>query len=717
MTFPSTGVYLDTLRECYEAFVIYSFMKYLLNFLHYDTNLQQYIDFKPVIRPITTFLAVISQVFHIYGEGNYNPLSGYSYPWLLLINNMSQILAMYCLVIFYTGYKRELQPMRPLAKSVMISLMIELDIIKSITKNMFPGIETDAEIARKLQDFLICIEMLFASIAHHFAYTHIPFIDGSNSSENESCCLAFWNTMDMSDERNDVADHLYQAVLKVKSTLKRDRSLPTVIIMDNDYDPAREFEYTPLVTMNSSLVRSGSSIRPELSSVPDIQYAMLNNSVIILIALAALFNTHHTASGSNDTGAVASPTSSAPLANQPLASGNVTNDGDADEDLMPTKKDEEQRPPGANETKKDDHSFYRPEYITDHARAMSYWLDFSKLPANNVSYKHELLSKSHRRAAPINLTFDFPYYGQPIRSIIVATGGFLYLGDHLHHWLAATQNISPLMANFDLSTSNDSDINHYDNGSSLVVQWNNVQMKDHKPEGNFSFQVTLLKNGDIIFVYKHLPVKIQEIPEDEHPVKVGISDAFLIDKLVFFIRRKTIYDYHRLNLKEQPNIGNETAIYLTALPTCIQYDTCESCAKANSTLDCVWCPSVKRCSNGFDRKRQEWLTNHCDNIKVSNCTAPVSSLSPSANSMQSQSEPSKEAQALPPIEPRVAEKSTALASFLMLLALVSGVAIWVFYAYKNPQTSSGQLLIKYRPGNWRWQTSEGTRYTAASIHM
>lgn len=384
-------------------------------------------------------------------------------------------------------------------------------------------------------------------------------------------------------------------------------------------------------------------------------------------------------------------------------------------------------------TQVDNHQFYKPEYIKDPERAMSLWVDFSKITSlsQNMSTKHEMLSKSHRRAAPIKLSFEFPFYGQPLRMIIIATGGFLYVGEHLHHWLAATQNISPLMANFDLSISPTSDIHYHDNGTALVVQWQNVQMRDNKPPGNFSFQVTLHKNGDIVFVYKSLPVPIAEIPEDEHPVKVGISDAFLIDKVAFFIRRKTIFDYHRLNLKDVPEIGNQTAIYLKALPTCNQFDTCETCnSKATASLECIWCPAVKRCSNGFDRKRQEWLNSSCDKIVKSECPKPDAGSSQSSQSATSNSPlisvdsatnnrasySEKQIDNMYSRDSRPSEGGTAFVTLLMFLALTTGVSFWVFYAYKNPHTPSGQMLIKYRPTNWRWQNAE-TRYTAASIHM
>lgn len=407
------------------------------------------------------------------------------------------------------------------------------------------------------------------------------------------------------------------------------------------------------------------------------------------------------------------------------------NRDDANGDDGPAiKNDLEQLEKTKNETY--NFQFYKPEYIKDPKRAMSYWVDFSKLSSQNPNFttRHDMLSRSHRRAAPIKLSFDFPFYGQPLRSIIIATGGFLYVGEHLHHWLAATQNISPLMANFDLGMSNYSDIHHYDNGTALTVQWLDVQMKNNTPPGNFSFQVTLLKNGDIIFVYKSLPVPLKSIPEEEHPVKVGISDAFLIERVAFFVRRKTIYDYHRMNMKDVPEIGNNTAIYLKALPVCNQYDSCDKCSAASPDMDCIWCEAVKRCSNGYDRKRQEWINNSCDKIEKTVCSKTdihSTSQTPSyqgvnyANTLDSTNSMNNgNSQLLTSIkslpDQRSGEGGAAFFTLFMLMALTSGVALWVFYAYKNPHTPSGQLLIKYRPTNWRWQDAE-TRYTAASIHM
>lgn len=72
-----------------------------------------------------------------------------------------------------------------------------------------------------------------------------------------------------------------------------------------------------------------------------------------------------------------------------------------------------------------------------------------------------------------------------------------------------------------------------DNGTAFTVQWEKVSLQDKPNNGDFTFQTTLFKNGDIIFVYKNVPLLIENIQDDFHPVKVGLSDAYIIDRTMF----------------------------------------------------------------------------------------------------------------------------------------------------------------------------------------
>jgi len=383
----------------------------------------------------------------------------------------------------------------------------------------------------------------------------------------------------------------------------------------------------------------------------------------------------------------------------------------------------------------DTHKYYKQEFKTEN--------DFNQfyrdLDTMNISGRfkgmvkeHSMLSQSYRRAATINLKFKFPFYGHEVENITIATGGFLYTGDYVHSWLAATQYIAPLMANFDTSNNQHAKIRYLDDGKKLVVEWKDVYLQERESEGPFTFQVVLHNDGDIWFAYQKIPIEIVSIKDDDHPVKVGLSDAYIIDRTIYFARRKTIYEYHRLNLKDNPHIRNETAIVFSALETCNMHKDCTTCLatpenNANKAdLECRWCPELGRCSDGTDRNRQDWLKRKCDihNVSMTETCSTLGQGYPGHGSA---------AREYPGYGPghQIAKMSDygdhtpakvnganpgaivgGIFSCLLILALVG----WVGYAYFNPNTSSGRFLIKYRPGAWRWRQSGG-RYTAASIHM
>ncbi|KFM67627.1 Plexin domain-containing protein 2, partial [Stegodyphus mimosarum] len=409
-------------------------------------------------------------------------------------------------------------------------------------------------------------------------------------------------------------------------------------------------------------------------------------------------------------------------------------------DVLPTK------PSNITNTTIDHHVYYNSTLFSDEGQAMAFWVNFDELPQDKYVV-HQMLSDSHRRAATVTLSFDFPFYGHPLRNITIATGGFVYMGDYMHSWLAATQYIAPLMANFDTSLSNNSMVRYFDNGTAFVIEWHQVTLQDEKKGGNFTFQATLLKNGNIIFVYDSIPISVTEIEDEAHPVKVGLSDAYVIDRIIYFIRRKTIYEYHRIDMKKE-EISNRTAIYFTALTTCLSYHDCHSCMNAEVGLNCVWCESAKRCSDGLDRLRQDWLQSKCDVEKSAvNCSAIPPDSKPFVQQLTVPPfspftfliDPDKfdNLETTPvshvPVKPgstggegasssaRVFQETSSMGvgsvvAILMILAILMGGMLWVGYAYRNPHTSSGQLLIRYRPSQWRFRSGEA-RYTAASVHM
>jgi len=247
MRFSQYSVYFDSLRECYEAYVIYNFMRYLLNYLYSEYELEETLAAKrqvphlfpfcfcrpwtmgkelivrckhgalqyTVIRPVTTAIAFLCEVAGVYGVGDFDPKK--SFVYLLFANNVSQIYALYCLVLFYVATKEELMPIQPVGKffsvkcivfasfwqGMLITILVNAQVIPIHIWNF----KSKADCSQGLQDFLICIEMFIAAVAHIYVFSHEPYITDI-TRPNAPCCESFMSMWDVSDMRDDVYEHM-----------------------------------------------------------------------------------------------------------------------------------------------------------------------------------------------------------------------------------------------------------------------------------------------------------------------------------------------------------------------------------------------------------------------------------------------------------------------------------------------------------------------------
>ncbi|KAE9555829.1 hypothetical protein FO519_000914 [Halicephalobus sp. NKZ332] len=371
--------------------------------------------------------------------------------------------------------------------------------------------------------------------------------------------------------------------------------------------------------------------------------------------------------------------------------------------------------------------------FTDHYMNMTQFLTQKNVTGN---FTHEHLMKAYRKAAGVKLKFNFPFYGHELTNVTIATGGFLYVGDQTHSWLAATQYIAPLMANFD-TTSNNSMITFGDDGSRFIVEWSNVKLRDDPNAGPFTFQLSLFSNGDIWFVYKDIPIPVANISDVNHPCKLGVSDAYLFNHKMKIptdatqtSSKRVIHEYHRISLNGKEVVSNAVVI-LKALPTCHGFSDCESCS--NSSLkffSCTWCvPSEEEsgfCSDldGLHRKRQDFVEGYCSRPKDKVCENPSKSSSKPSGSSNSTEAPHPDAVvSLSTESPKTkSEMDSGKATltygktfvYLSILFIFVFVA-WLYYAYNNPYSWSGQQLIKYRPSKWRSPANQ-VRYSASG-HM
>ncbi|XP_050300059.1 transmembrane protein 184C [Anthonomus grandis grandis] len=257
LTYPDASVYVDSARECYEAYVIYNFLQFLLNYLNMEMDLEANLECKPqvkhtfpmcclpnwemgrpfvhickhgilqytVMRPLTTAISVICKILQVYGDGQFKP--SVAFPYLIVINNISQSIAMYCLIMFYRACKYELKPMEPLPKFLCIKAVVFFSFFQGVLIAFFvytgaiSSTEPDVDgvsLSTRLQDFLICIEMCLAAIAHHYSFSYKPYV--KPGTRPQSCCSSFLAMWDISDVGRDVQEHLSIVTSSISRTIR-----------------------------------------------------------------------------------------------------------------------------------------------------------------------------------------------------------------------------------------------------------------------------------------------------------------------------------------------------------------------------------------------------------------------------------------------------------------------------------------------------------------
>lgn len=216
---------MEALRSLYEAFVIWSFLYFLMGYLGpTEEYLAAHLESKPpqphifplnlVWRPwamgheflqrcksgtlqyvvwkiLNVVLVLLSMALGVYHDGEWRLDGVYFYS--MALTNLSQVIAIYCLVLFYQACKEDLKLIQPLPKflsikavvffsfwqGMSISALVYLDVIKAT-----PYFSADLY-AKGLQDFIICIEMFFFAVVHHYIFSYEDFARFSHAAPFE----------------------------------------------------------------------------------------------------------------------------------------------------------------------------------------------------------------------------------------------------------------------------------------------------------------------------------------------------------------------------------------------------------------------------------------------------------------------------------------------------------------------------------------------------
>nr|XP_043622623.1 protein LAZ1 homolog 2 [Erigeron canadensis] len=211
----------DILRSCYEAFALYSFGSYLIACLGGERKVVELLESekekllkKPlldgkdvrsdlnrtsickffrqprvlgegllqiekfglvqymILKTFCSFLEMVLALCGVYGDGEFKWY--YGYPYITVVINFSQMWALYCLVKFYYVTHERLQPIRPLAKFISFKAIVFATWWQGVGIALlcyFKVLPNQGRFQTELQDFLICIEMAIAAVAHVFVFS------------------------------------------------------------------------------------------------------------------------------------------------------------------------------------------------------------------------------------------------------------------------------------------------------------------------------------------------------------------------------------------------------------------------------------------------------------------------------------------------------------------------------------------------------------------
>ncbi|KAF8849994.1 DUF300-domain-containing protein [Acephala macrosclerotiorum] len=217
------AMFVDPVRDIYEAFTIYTFFQLLINFIggeraliilmhgrepvHHLWPLNHFLPKVDIsdphtflavkrgilqyawLKPILGLAAIIMKATGTYKEGYLGLDSGYL--WEGIIYNVSVTVSLYSLGMFWVCMAQDLKPFRPVPKFLCIKLIIFASYWQGFFLSILvwlgaipddvEGYTTD-NLAAAIQDALICLEMPIFAIAHWYAFSWHDYADATISA-------------------------------------------------------------------------------------------------------------------------------------------------------------------------------------------------------------------------------------------------------------------------------------------------------------------------------------------------------------------------------------------------------------------------------------------------------------------------------------------------------------------------------------------------------
>ncbi|KAI3770728.1 hypothetical protein L6452_01870 [Arctium lappa] len=205
LIFNESTIYFNSIREIYEAWVIYNFLSLCLEWVGgpgavvlsltgrvLKPNLclmtccfppipldgrfirrckQGCLQFV-ILKPILVALTFVFYAKGKYQDGNFSAKQSYLY--ITIIYTISYSMALYALALFYVACRDLLKPFNPVPKFIIIKSVVFLTYWQGVLVFLAAksGYIKDAEEAAEIQNFIICFEMLLAALGHLYAFPY-----------------------------------------------------------------------------------------------------------------------------------------------------------------------------------------------------------------------------------------------------------------------------------------------------------------------------------------------------------------------------------------------------------------------------------------------------------------------------------------------------------------------------------------------------------------
>ncbi|RYQ89643.1 hypothetical protein Ahy_B09g096181 isoform D [Arachis hypogaea] len=235
LVIPMGSIYFDSIREGYEAWVIYNFLSLCLAWVGGPGAVVLSLSgriLKPswflmtcclpplpldgrfirkckqgclqfvILKPILVVLTLILYEKGKYKDGNFSPTQSYLY--LTIIYTISYTVALYALALFYVACRDLLQPFNPVPKFIIIKSVVFLTYWQGVLVFLAAksGFIKDADEAAQLQNIIICVEMLLAALGHFYAFPYKEYA-GANIGASRGLSASLAHALMLNDFYHD----------------------------------------------------------------------------------------------------------------------------------------------------------------------------------------------------------------------------------------------------------------------------------------------------------------------------------------------------------------------------------------------------------------------------------------------------------------------------------------------------------------------------------